>query len=68
MRNTFSPLGERQYGIVDVSDILSWEGEMHSFALCKPRANHQVELLYAEITLSFGASNQWQTHGKHPSL
>ena len=41
---------------------------MHSFAMCKPRANHQVELLYAEITLSFGASNQWQTHGKHPSL
>lgn len=48
--------------------FLSWEGEMHSFAMCKPRANHQVELLYAEITLSFGASNQWQTHGKHPSL
>lgn len=41
---------------------------MNSFTLCKPRANHQVELLYAEITLSFGASNQWQTHGKHPSL
>ena len=41
---------------------------MHSFTLYKSRANLQVELLYAEITLSFGVSKQWQTHGKHPSL